>query len=247
MPTVVMPGHNPPVVFVSQVGTDGDSWQAVIERLTTGATTVTYDRPGTGNRPPRAAPNPPLPYSTFADELADELDRADVVEPVVLVGHSVGSLIIRVFADRHPDRVAGAVHVDGSIPRLNLWPNAEPSFDGDGPDATEIDTIAGEVEALAAVPPPVPSVVVSRTPGRWGRALPHPAIDDLWSVHQLLLAERWRAPHIVATNAGHQTPREAPMLVAYAIDTVIRAARSGSVGVRLDREQLTASGGRLAA
>jgi hypothetical protein len=62
----------------------------------------------------------------------------------------------------------------------------------------------------------------------------------------MFLAERWRAPHIVATNAGHQTPREAPILVAYAIDAVIRAVRSGS-GVRLDLEQLAASGGRLAA
>jgi hypothetical protein len=130
---------------------------------------------------------------------------------------------------------------------LSLWPTAEPSFDGDGPDATGIDTMVGEVEALAVVPPPVPTVLVSRTPGRWNTALPHPAIDELWSVHQMLLAERWRAPHIVATNAGHQTSREAPMLVAYAIDTVIRAVRSGSGGVRVDREQLAAVGGRLAA
>lgn len=247
MPTVVMPGKNPPVVFVSQIGTDGASWQTVIDRLAVGATTLTYDRPGTGDRPPRPAPNPPLPYSAFADELAQEIDRADIVGPVVLVGHSVGSLIIRVFADRHTNRVAGAVHIDGSIPRLSLWPNTEPTFDGDGPDATEIDTIAGEVEVLAAVPPPVPSAVVSRTPGRWSRALPHPAIDDLWSVHQMLLTKRWRAPQIVATNAGHQTPHEAPMLVAYAIDTVIRAVRSGSVEVSLDHEQLAALGGRLAA
>lgn len=246
MPTIVVPGASPPVVFVAQIGTAGSSWRPVIDRLTTGPTTITYDRPGTGDHPPRPAPNPPLPYSAFADELADLLDQAGVTEPVVLVGHSVGCLIVRVFADGYPARVAGAVHVDGSIPRLSLWPNAEPSRDGDGPDATEFDTTAGEVEILVAVAPAVPAIVVSRTPGRWNISLPHPAIDDLWTIHQKLLAEQWRAAHIVAINAGHQTPREAPNLIVYAIDAVVQAARTPHGVVDLDPTRLTAVGGRPA-
>lgn len=186
-------GESPPVVFVAQLGTPGRSWQPVIDRLTTRQATVVYDRPGIGDSPPRAAPNPPLPYSAFAGELLTLLDRLGVAEPAVLVGHSVGSLITRVFTARNPARVAGLVHVDGSIPRLSLWPG-EPAADGDGPQATIFDTIAGEIEILTAAPPQVPTVVITRTPGRWDVPIPHPQIDRLWSVHQELLARQSAAP-----------------------------------------------------
>ncbi|MGK5682463.1 alpha/beta fold hydrolase [Actinoplanes sp. URMC 104] len=58
-----MPSYNlsPTVVFISQLGTDGDSWQPVINLIRSNVPTFTYDRPGTGTRPPRPEPNPPLP------------------------------------------------------------------------------------------------------------------------------------------------------------------------------------------
>src|SRR5688500_4709436 len=119
MPSSVTSGAAPPVVFVSQIGTSGDSWQPVIDRLAASTATFTYDRPGTGNAPPRPTPNPSTPYSVFASELLHELEQAGITEPALLVGHSVGSLIGRVFAGAYPARVAGMVHVDGSIPRLS--------------------------------------------------------------------------------------------------------------------------------
>jgi pimeloyl-ACP methyl ester carboxylesterase len=70
-----------------------------------------------------------LPYSAFAVELADLLDQQTVTGPLVVVGHSFGSLIARMFAARHPHRVAGMVHVDGSIPRGVLW--CSPHVTGD--------------------------------------------------------------------------------------------------------------------
>ena len=70
--------------------------------------------------------------------------------PVVLVGHSVGSLIIRMFAAAHPEQVAGTVHVDGSLPRLILWPGGGGHVDGEGPDATEIDLASEQGRDLAA-------------------------------------------------------------------------------------------------
>ena len=221
-------GQSPPVVFIAQLGTGGDSWQPVIGLLTCSATTCTYDRPGTGTAPPRPAPNPPLPYSAFADELAALLADHDVVEPVVVVGHSVGDLIVRVFASRYPDRVAGVVHIDGSIPRLNLWPAVmiPQSPDGDGPDATHFDILAGEIEILDGQPLRVPSAVISRTPGRWASEWLPTKSDPLWTAYQRQLARLWDAPRIIATDAGHQIPDEAPRLVAHVIDRVVQAART---------------------
>lgn len=241
-------GQSPPVVFISQLGTGGESWKPVIDLMTCGSTTVTYDRPGTGDAPPRPAPNPPLPYSVFADELADLLDDHDVTAPAVVVGHSIGSLILRVFAGRYPGRIAGVVHVDGSIPRRQVVPtfgDVQPP-DGDGPDATEIDGRAGEIEALdsEALWPDVPAVVLTRTLDRWTHGHVAEQSDPPWSAFQRQLARLSRCPLVIAQDAGHQIPAEAPALVAHLVDAIVGAARSGSPWTP-DPVALASAGGGL--
>jgi pimeloyl-ACP methyl ester carboxylesterase len=212
---------HPTVVFISQLGTDGASWQPVIDKLTTEAPTFTYDRPGTGSAPPD--PNPPLPYSAFAAELEQLLGLREVDGKLVIVGHSVGSLIARVFVHRNLDRIAGIVHVDGSIPRCSLWPAVDfpQPPDGDGPDATQFDNLTGEIEVVEALEPHVPAAVVTRSLGRWEPPWPNETCDPLWTAYQRQLARLHRCPLVVAKNAGHQIPGEAPALVAHLIDGVL--------------------------
>lgn len=239
--------RNVPVVFVAQLGAAGDSWQPVIERMTCGAQAITYDRPGLGNRPPRPGPNPPLPHSANADDLANILDERGVTVPAVLVGHSIGSLIARVYADRYPGRVAGMVHVDGSIPRGSFGYGPSPmvgAVDGDGPGATQVDLFAAEIEVVNAVIPDVPTAVVTRTPGNWIAGWHD--MDPLWTAYQRQLARMCGVPLIVATDAGHQIPADAPELVAFVVDEVVRAA-VGRVPVRIDPVRFSAVGGELTA
>jgi pimeloyl-ACP methyl ester carboxylesterase len=245
--TTPRPDREPTVVFIAQLGTGGDSWQPVIDHMETGANTFTYDRPGTGSRPPRPAPNPPLPYSAFAAELEQLLEQSGITGPLVVVGHSVGSLIARVFVDRNLDRIAGVVHVDGSIPRLSLWPAVDypQSPDGDGPDATHFDRLAGEVEVLDAQVPDVSSAVIARTPGHWDDGWPAEKLDPIWLAYQRQLARQHRALLITATDAGHQIPDEAPALVAHVVDQVVRCARTGARLPFAGREELAAAGGAV--
>ena len=245
MTAIYRVGALPPVVFIAQLGTGGDSWQPVLEHLG-GLATFIYDRPGTGNAPPRPAPNPAIPHSTFAAELAELIEQHQVPSPAVIVGHSFGSLIARAYAAAHPDRVAGMVHVDGSIPQFHLLPTAEPKLDGDGPEATEIDVVAGQVEILSAATPQVPTIVMTRTPGMWSgdEPPPHPAVEDLWLVSQRIVARDSQAPLVAADNCGHQLPRDAPGLVAHAVDVVHSAVRHGKP-LRLDPLELSALQGHL--
>lgn len=194
MGTYFRPGSYPPVIFIAQLGEGGDSWRPVLDQLP-GIAAFTYDRPGTGDAPPRPAPNPALPHSAFARELAVLLEQHHLTRPAVVVGHSFGGLIARAYAHAHPERIAGLVFVDASVPQFRLYPNTEPILDGDGPDATEIDTITGQVEILAATIPRAPCVVVTRTPGRWSgdTGPPHPAVEDLWLISQRILAEQHHA------------------------------------------------------
>lgn len=242
--TKISTGSNPPTVFISQIGTGGDSWLPVIELLTTDPMAVTYDRPGTGDCPPRPAPNPALRHSAFADELANLLDQHGVTEPAVIVGHSIGSPIARMLADLYPHWIAGMVHVDGPDPCRRYGPGlGEPVTDGDGPDATEIDIVAGGVEVAAAAVPAVPTVVMTHTPGLWPPDWVE--FEPYWTAHQQELARQCNAPLVVAANAGHQIPADAPALVAYVVDEVVRAARTGTP-VRFDLDALAAAGGALA-
>jgi pimeloyl-ACP methyl ester carboxylesterase len=217
----------------------------VIDRLATRSAVLAYDRPGIGTAPARPDPAAPVTYGVLAAELAEVLDTSGVDTRVVLAGHSMGSNVVRVFAGRYPQRVAGLVFVDGSLPRLALRPDGAPLTDGDDPAASPVDMLAGELEVLRAPVPAVPAVVLSRRPGWWpDPPIPHPALDELWQLNQRDLAAEHRAPHLVAERSGHLMTTEAPALVAYGIDLVVRAVRTGKDPAP-EAAELAAVGGRL--
>ena len=51
------------------------------------------------------------------------LARAEIAPPYVLVGHSFGTLVARLFAARHRPDVAGLVLVDPAFPEDWVDPN----------------------------------------------------------------------------------------------------------------------------
>ena len=58
----------------------------------------------------------PRTAGRVADELRALLERGGVAPPFVLVGHSFGGLVMRIFAARHRADVAGLVLVDPAHP-----------------------------------------------------------------------------------------------------------------------------------
>jgi pimeloyl-ACP methyl ester carboxylesterase len=64
---------------------------------------------------------------SVVSDLEQLLGRAGLEPPYVLVGHSYGGLLARLFASGHPDQVAGVVCVDAvgrdaTRRRLAIWP-----------------------------------------------------------------------------------------------------------------------------
>lgn len=104
-------------------------WTVVQERLAAkGFRSLAYDRAGLGHSDP--GPQPRDGRSIVAD-LATLLRALDERGRVVLVGHSMGGLMVRLFALTHPDRVLGVVLVDAVTPdilRLPAGPGLVRSF-----------------------------------------------------------------------------------------------------------------------
>ena len=105
-----------------------------------------YDRPGTpvGEAPSRSDPVP-MPI-TAGDSVADLhalVAAADIKTPFVIVGHSYGGLVVRLYAMTYPGDVGGMVLVDALTEGLRAaetpeeWANQNIILDGDLTESPE--------------------------------------------------------------------------------------------------------------
>jgi pimeloyl-ACP methyl ester carboxylesterase len=115
---VVVRGEgSPAVVFESGVAASSLSWARVQPAVSTLTRTCAYDRAGLGWSD---AGSSPRTFERILDDLRAVVARSGAGpwislgagRPVILVGHSFGSLIVRGYAARHPDQIAGLVLVD---------------------------------------------------------------------------------------------------------------------------------------
>jgi pimeloyl-ACP methyl ester carboxylesterase len=112
----------PAVIFDAALGASSLSWSLVQPRVAAITTACTYDRAGFG-----WSEAGPLPRTAgrVAEELHTLLERSGLEQPFVLVGHSFGGLVARLFALRHPDAVAGLILIEPAIPEDWVEPSAE--------------------------------------------------------------------------------------------------------------------------
>jgi pimeloyl-ACP methyl ester carboxylesterase len=102
----------PLVVFEAGMSAPAASWVHTQREISAHARTLSYDRAGYGGSDPDPRDRT---LERLAQDLTDLLDALGETEPVVLVGHSWGGPIIRLFADQHPHRVRGLVFVDATL------------------------------------------------------------------------------------------------------------------------------------
>jgi pimeloyl-ACP methyl ester carboxylesterase len=120
-------GSGPVVVFDAALGGSSISWTPVQPEVARFARACTYDRAGFG-----WSDAGPMPRTAgrIADELRVLLDRSGEPPPYILVGHSFGGLVTRIFAKRYPDVTGGLVLVEAAQPED--WTN---------PGGTELDKL----------------------------------------------------------------------------------------------------------
>ncbi|MDA2913335.1 alpha/beta hydrolase, partial [Acidobacteriia bacterium AH_259_A11_L15] len=107
-------GEGRPTV-VLETGALGMSalWGWVQPQVAVHTRVCSYDRAGLGWSEPGPEPRNAV---RITGELRTLLINAGETPPYVFVGHSFGGLLVRVYADRYPEDVAGLVLVDSSHP-----------------------------------------------------------------------------------------------------------------------------------
>jgi pimeloyl-ACP methyl ester carboxylesterase len=220
-----------------------------------------YDRPGVplaAGLPSRSDPTPQP--RTAADAVADLhalIAAAGIQTPVVLVGHSYGGLVDRLYARTWPDQVAGMVLVDALAEGLRSnetpeeWVNQKAILQGDLTETLKIypdierDDPDKSFDQLEAAPPlkPMPVVVLSAD-FAWGplvaglvadgRLAPDTppdvgyVTDRAQKVAQAAIAaEAPGARHVTKTDSGHEIHKDQPQLVLDSIRDVVEAVRAG--------------------
>jgi pimeloyl-ACP methyl ester carboxylesterase len=231
---------SPAVMLAAGLSSDTASWRDVQPQLGRITRTCAYDRAGDGN-----SIAPPGSVSSARSELADLaalVDSAHIAPPWVLVGHSYGGLLVRLFAQAHPDQTAGVVLVDAmgrnqTRRLLALWPKSEEPAQRreqatpvrDGVDVVATEALAARVKTLgdmrlAVVTAGRENADVRRMTRRVARAL-----DHNWTTMQdELAALSSDHVHVVALRSEHVVQHGQPLIVIQAVKAVVEAARASA-------------------
>ena len=258
---------SPTVLLISGNDAASDLWHAadqkgptVYDDIQKTTRVCAYDRPGAPHLDQTLSRSDPVPQPTSpqngADDLIVLLKAADVPGPYVLVAHSFGGTIARVFAGEHPDEVKGIVFVDAFTPELRAhmtpaewetWKRAStrpaetlaayPDLERQNFDETLDQT------AAAAALRPMPVVVLTASDKYvdvvpkliQAGELPPDTPPDLGAVIDRANAAAQKelaaivpgAVHITDTHSGHNIMIDNAPIVIQAIRMVVDAVRAG--------------------
>jgi pimeloyl-ACP methyl ester carboxylesterase len=149
---------DPTVILDSLNGGTVSNWAWVQQEVGRHARVCAYDRDGLG-----WSGLSPTPLDTLqnAEALNTLLRRAGVPGPYVLVGHSLGGLYARAYADRFPSDVVGMVLVEATNPdflkvqgKPDVLPGADPGMLDAGPTASRFGLL--RLVKFVSPPPDLP-------------------------------------------------------------------------------------------
>jgi pimeloyl-ACP methyl ester carboxylesterase len=238
-------------------GTNTPSSAAVDPQVGRFTRVCAYDRPGTvtiTGQQVAASRSSPVPQpTTAANGVADLhalLTAAQVPGPYVLVAHSWGGLIARLYAASYPHEVAGLVLVDTLTELLydHLTPQQQtwwlalnstytPELDPYHQEQTNFEPSFQSLRSTPALRRMPVVILTSDQPynlqplaakGELPPGIPvtfGPVIFKAHVAGQTLLAQRLHAKLILDTHASHYVQTEQPQLVTNAIRYVVDRVR----------------------
>jgi pimeloyl-ACP methyl ester carboxylesterase len=248
---------SPTVVLEAGSGVSSETWDPLWPSVAELTRAVRYDRAGLG----RSEPRPHIwTIRGMVAELHALLDRARIRPPYVLVGHSFGVQLVRVFAGTYPAEIAGLVFVDGAQEELEErmapfltdeglrlwrqgWDDVLASGDSEGVAYTRLAEAQEGLRDEGRRLPDVPLVVLTagNRAARERLRLDWVPVDAFLGVTREIGEETTalspRGRHVIAEGSGHFVHFDEPGLVLTAIEEVVRAVRAGGSGVSPKRRR----------
>ncbi|MFT3749129.1 MAG: alpha/beta hydrolase [Agriterribacter sp.] len=243
------------VVFESGAGGTSQDWIKVMALLPKEIRTVAYDRAGIGKSEKGPMPQT-MTQSVF--ELHELLKTAKIKGPFILVGQSIGGLMVRLYTERYGKQVQGLVLVDpthessvlGSM-KYGGWVRLREKAAGKAiPQPQLTDSISKGYDSTADyMAEEFQKIHLSslKNPGQLGnrpliilgagvRKQPPGTPDDQWKELraerdkqlQELTALSGNAKFIMDPASSHAIQNDNPKIVAQAIEAVIHAITSGT-------------------
>lgn len=239
---------SPSVIFISGQTKGADTWKSgspdVFSAVAKFTQACVYDRPGTLNSRSSTVSQPTTPQNGV-DDLHELLTAAKISPPYILVGHSYGGLIAKLYTSLYPDEVVGLVFVDALTEMfyeaLNPF-NQQILKAFNSEYVTRAATSTREsvdytksFEQLKRAPglPAIPITVITSDRSYnfqilYDRGLlpensPVQLGEIVFQAHlkgQDMLAERVKAKHIKGINSGHYIQYEQPQIVIDAIKKI---------------------------
>jgi pimeloyl-ACP methyl ester carboxylesterase len=222
---------SPTVILEAGLGDVSGIWDKVQPAVAEFTCVCSYDRAGQGRSDPASTPRT---CRDMVDDLHALLAGAKISPPFILVGHSFGGMLVRLYASLYPEEIAGmvlvdAVHEDRDVgfeavlsEELNARNKAylqNPSRNSECVDKLESAT---QLRAARRVFD-FPLVVLTRgLPDEADPVWPSEALQRVETELQLeFLKLSPRSIHIFARKSGHFIQNDEPELVVEAIKQVI--------------------------
>jgi pimeloyl-ACP methyl ester carboxylesterase len=205
------------------------SFGGVWQQLAQVSRVCTYDRAGTGTSDPRpSAAATDLTSEDEAEELHTLLGAAHIAPPYVVVAHSYGGFVGRLFTATYPDEVQGLVliessHEDEIAPYRRYYGNDPAGKWVDGGDPLDIAATARLLRTTARDFGAMPLVVI--------RAQHYDDVlsPALWRRTQADLATLSSdGIEIEALGSHHVVQNDDPEAVVAAVRATVAAARAGA-------------------
>ena len=161
----------PTVVLEAGLNMTHETWGKVPEEVSKFGRVCSYDRAGLGESDPFPEPRPTRTATQIVDELKELLANAGERPPFIIVGHSFGGIVAKLFAIRHPEDTGGLVLIDSSHENqyqlyaqlISSQPERDSYFrheSGNNHEHVDLVASADEVRSSSALPP-IPVVVLS--------------------------------------------------------------------------------------
>lgn len=244
-------GQGQPIVILEAgAGEDSTTWNDIIPAVAQFSQVMAYDRAGSGRSAARPTPRTAL---HLVNDLHALLQASQLQGPYLLVGHSLGALLCRLYTQQYRDAVAGLVLLDGPHPDqgkrfttaltqagwqehelirpiLQMASGVAPERHPEGLDFAQSLAQVDQTQTFGDLP-----LVIVSSGKPHAEAMPDLpaqaalAFDRTWNTMQGELATlSTRGVHLTARKSGHYIHCDDPELVVETIFQAVGAIRNGS-------------------